>query len=214
MVFDTSVEKYFEKEWRDLEQIKHAMTEQRKLKRKRETEDEMRFGTMNPRKYSYQSTAKRFKHSDIHNVTAKRKDQFPAAGFMTSWGEIKGAPAKSKLSTVPGCRQKAQARDTGNTLPKNVKFISSKEGADCGTLSNFQYVYSKNVRLFCGARSSEDFSRGGKSGIFQGGPKLVRFYLRISKTKKHLCTEIFIAKCRFPGGLLLCCRFRHPCCCG
>jgi len=113
-VFDTSLEKYFEKEWHELEQIKHDMTEQRKLKRKKETEDEMRFGTMNPRKCSNQSTAKRFKHSEKHNVTVKRKDQIPAAGFMTSWGEIKGAPAKSKFSTVPGRRQKVQARDTGN----------------------------------------------------------------------------------------------------
>ncbi|CAK8698058.1 protein regulator of cytokinesis 1-like [Clavelina lepadiformis] len=114
---DLPLDAYFEIHWKKFIEIRGKLHMQRKLKRKKETEEEMRYGSTNPNKPN-RSDPKRLKSDKT------MEPKCDASKHLTSWGDVQGVPMKSnlgKFATIPGKKGKmataAGVSNTTDTMP-------------------------------------------------------------------------------------------------
>nr|XP_002124606.1 protein regulator of cytokinesis 1 [Ciona intestinalis]XP_026695788.1 protein regulator of cytokinesis 1 [Ciona intestinalis]XP_026695789.1 protein regulator of cytokinesis 1 [Ciona intestinalis] len=104
MVNGVELAAYFEMKWQQLDDVHGSFTKQSKLKRKKQTEEEARYGSCNPRKADPKKAfgaplSKKKRQDDISS-----DDTATSSGYITTWGDIRKSPVKSvvaKLTRIP-----------------------------------------------------------------------------------------------------------------
>nr|CAB3265129.1 protein regulator of cytokinesis 1 [Phallusia mammillata] len=122
---------YFSSQRKELESLKDFYQNRRHIKRKREIEEDIRYGSSNPQKCA-KGNSKRVKcdlksTSDDSNVSCK-SDKSSVGGYLTAWGEIRFSPIKStvtsRFGTFPGRR--ASKKTEKLQVPKTTDFIDTR----------------------------------------------------------------------------------------